>query len=402
MGRQNLMARDDGRTSLQQSGEQFRLLVENVSEYAIFSLDADGRIASWNLGAQRIKGYSAAEVLGRHFRIFYRPEEQQAGHPEWVLATARRDGRYEEEGWRVRKDGTRFWANVVVTPLHDSTGELIGFAKISRDITQRRNAQRERERVAAELEAANEQLAQANTQLAAANTQLAQANQRLAAVADDNAQFLAVTAHELRTPVRVVTGAAELVADHWSDLDDEERTGLIDAMRTSGGRIRRLLQDLLTAARLEAGGIEIRSSRVPLRTLLVDTVGQAITAHPELDVTVECHPELAVQADPDRLAQMLSNYLTNAVQYGQPPIEVTAGTRGRDAIIEVRDHGPGVPVEHERRLFDKFARGGGDDRGTGLGLFIVREMARAQDGEAWYERHDDLTCFCLRLPLAST
>ena len=383
----------DSRLLLQQGGEQFRLLVESVGDYAIFSLDPQGHIVSWNLGAQRIKGYSAEEVVGRHFRIFYPAEQQRAGHPEHVLASAARDGRYAEEGWRVRKDGTRFRAAVVITAIRTATGKLVGFAKVSRDITERREMQDERERAAAELEAANKQLAEANVKLA-------DANRRLAVAADDNAQFLAVTAHELRTPVRVVTGAAELIADHWADLAATERSDLVDSMRISGGRIRRLLQDLLTAARLEAGEVEIRRTPTPLRSLLLGTVTQAVAAQPDLDVTVECRQDITALVDPDRLAQMVSNYLTNAVQYGRPPVQLVAETAGADAIIEVRDHGAGVPAELEPRLFDKFARGAAD-QGTGLGLFIVREMARAQGGDAWYEKQDGRSCFRIRVPLAA-
>jgi PAS domain S-box-containing protein len=366
------------------SEEQFRLLVEGVGDYAIFMLDPDGCITSWNTGAERIKGYAAAEALGRHFRMFYTPDAQQARHPEYELEAASRDGRYEEEGWRVRKDGTRFWANVVLTAIYRPGGELLGFAKVTRDITERREVQRERERAAAEL--------------AVANRQLAAANARLAAAAQDQTQFLAVTAHELRTPIRVVTGAADTLSDHWLELTPSERAELLESMRTSGARMRRLLDDLLMAARLESGRIEIRTEPTLVRPLLLDTVAQTLATSPDAGIEISCDPDIAVRADPSRLEQILANYLTNAARYGTPPVEVAVATTGDDVVIEVRDHGSGVPAELERQLFEKFARGA--DRGSGLGLFIVRQLARAQGGDAWYERQAGVSCFAVRLSAA--
>jgi PAS domain S-box-containing protein len=363
----------------------FRMLVEGVGDYAIFMLDPGGHIASWNLGAQRIKGYPAEEALGRHFRMFYPSDAQRAQRPEWELEVASRDGSYEEEGWRVRKDGSRFRANVVITAIRDEAGELVGFAKVTRDITERYAMLQERERAAAELAEANEQLAAAN--------------RKLLATAGDMTQFLAVTAHELRTPIRVVTGAADVLAGHWTDLADDERAELLDSMRTSAARMRRLLDDLLTAARLESGAIEIRSRQTPVRPLLQDTVAQALAAHPGLAVEVDCDPQVSAQADPERLGQMVSNYLTNAARYGAPPVRVVARETDGWVLVEVCDRGPGVPAGLGPGLYEKFARGP-EDRGTGLGLFIVRQLARAHGGDAWYERREGETRFVVRLPAA--
>ncbi len=362
--------------------ELFRLLVEGVGDYAIFMLDPGGHIASWNLGAQRIKGYSSQDALGRHFRMFYTPDAQRAARPEHELEVARRDGSYEEEGWRVRKDGTQFRANVVITAIRDATGELVGFAKVTRDVTERYEMLQEQQRAAAKL-------GQANARLAAAN-------RNLVAAAEDMTQFLAVTAHELRTPIRVVTGAADLLAGHWTELADPERAELLESMRTSGARLRRLLDDLLTAARLESGAVEIRSRPTGVRQLLLDTVALVLAAHPDLVVAVDCEPEVSAVVDPERLEQMIANYLTNAARYGGPPVRIEAATANGQVVVAVCDRGPGVPAELAPRLFEKFARGP-EDRGTGLGLFIVRQLARAHGGDAWYERRDGESCFAVRL-----
>src|SRR3954469_15491565 len=222
--------------ALRQSEERFRLLVEAVGDYAIFMLDPDGRIASWNTGAERSNGYTAEEIIGQHFRVFYPPEQQAARHPEHELEIALREGRYEEEGWRIRKDGTRFWANVVITAVRDEHHQLVGFAKVTRDVSERREMLAEQQRSAIAL---------------------AEANARLQQVAEDQAHFLAVTAHELRTPVGVLSGTADTLASHWADLEDEERAQLLDGMRASSLRLRRLLTDLLTASRLQASALEL-------------------------------------------------------------------------------------------------------------------------------------------------
>src|SRR4051794_36905974 len=239
---QDVTARRAAAEELRQSEERFRLLVEAVEDYAIFMLDPDGVIVSWNAGAQRIKGYTAHEAIGRHFRMFYPPDKQTARHPEHELALALRDGHYEEEGWRTRKDGTEFWANVVITAVHDAAGVHVGFAKVTRDTTERRRSTQERERAAAAL--------------AEANSELEVMNERLTRVAAEQSQFLAVTAHELRTPVGVLGGSADLLAEHWAELPEAERAEMFISMVASAGRLRRLLADLLTAARLDADAVE--------------------------------------------------------------------------------------------------------------------------------------------------
>ncbi|MGB0100881.1 MAG: PAS domain S-box protein [Nocardioides sp.] len=343
---------------LRQSEERFRLIVEAVGDYAIFMLDPEGRIASWNLGAQRAKGYDAEDVIGRHFRMFYLPEQQESGHPEHELELAIRDGRYEEEGWRVRKDGSRFWANVVITAVRDHSGELVGFAKVTRDTTERREM----------LDA-----------LAAANARLQQA-------AEDQARFLAVTAHELRTPVGVLAGSAETLRAHWSDLDDEDREGLLDAMASGSTRLRRLLADLLTASRLQSSALELTLSDVDVAEVVDVAVATVRRIHPDADIHVESEPGLIVRGDADRLAQAVENLVTNALRHGKQPVRVTCRSvedQGPMVEIAVSDAGEGVPEEMRGRLFDRFATGRARG-GTGLGLYIVRQLARSHDGEATY------------------
>jgi PAS domain S-box-containing protein len=366
----DITERREAEEVLRQSEERFRLVVETVQDYAIFMLDPTGHIVSWNSGAERTKGYTAQEIIGRHFRVFYPPEVQATKHPEHELELALRDGHYEEEGWRVRKDGTTFWANVLITAVHNAVGEHIGFSKVTRDMTERRRLEQEREHTARAL--------------ATANAELESLNEQLHRAADDQSEFLAVTAHELRTPIGVLGGSAETLQQHWADLTDEERTELFEGMATSTSRLRRLLADLLTASRLQSSALEITPEPVPLVDLVTDAAAASRRTRPDAEIVVDVPPGLAVTADRGRLAQGLDNLIGNALRHGVPPVHVTAEGSVDTVELRVSDHGPGVAAPMQPRLFDRFATGRSRS-GTGLGLFIVRELARAQGGDAFYE-----------------
>ena len=385
---QDVSAQRGAEAALRQSEERFRLLVEAVQDYAIFMLDPTGVIASWNAGAQRIKGYSAAEAIGRHFRMFYPPHQQAIKHPEHELELALANGHYEEEGWRVRKDGSRFWANVLITAVHNESGEHIGFTKVTRDIEQRRLMQLELEQAAEALTAANEDLAAAN--------------RRLSREAADQAQFLAVTAHELRSPVTVVSGGAKMLAEHWNDLDETERNDLFSSIQSSAARLQRLLNDLLTAARLESQALRLSMETVEVHRMLAAAVASARTVRPDAQIELDCTAGLQVIGEQPKLAQAVDNLITNAIRHGAPPVRVACRQVGDTVEIVVSDAGPGVSPAEQERLFERFATGPGRS-GTGLGLFIVRELARAHSGDAWYVPRDGGGGeFVLSLPAAAT
>lgn len=380
---QDVTAQRAAEEELRQSEERLRLLVEAVEDYAIFMLDPGGHVVSWNSGAQRINGYTADEIVGRHFRVFYPHDKQESRHPEHELRIALREGHYEEEGWRVRKDGSLLWASVLITTVRNQAGEHIGFTKVTRDITERRRVATERERTL--------------TALGNANRELEKANDELVRGAHEQAQFLAVTAHELRTPLSVILGSADSLARHLDHMDDEERAETVEAMRSSAARLRRLLADLLAAARLEAGVMRLDPQPVDVSAVLGDVAISTLALRPDADVRVDGERDVWAQADPDRLSQLLENLVVNAIRYGAGPIVLHAARAGaHDVRIEVRDHGPGVAPAQEPLLFQRFATGA--SAGTGLGLFIVRELARAHGGDARYEKADPGARFVVTLP----
>jgi len=358
---------------LRRSEERFRLLVERVQDYAIFMLDPDGRIASWNIGAERIKGYSASEVIGRHFSIFYPPEDVAAGKPEMLLRKALEMGRVEDEGWRRRRDGSRFWGDVVITALFDESGRLHGFAKVTRDLSERR-------RVVA-LEEADRQ----------------------------KNEFLAVLAHELRNPLAPIRNALYLIGR--PDSDTATIRGAHAIAERQLRHMARLLDDLLDVSRVSQGRIELRREPVDLALAArqsIETVrGLAEIRHQALALDVGTSP-VVVHADPTRIDQVLMNLLSNAIKYtGEAGhIRLTVAREGDEAVLRVRDDGIGIDHEVLPKIFDLFvqatphSRGGAG--GVGIGLTLVRRVVELHGGSvtALSDGVDRGSEFVVRFPLA--
>jgi PAS domain S-box-containing protein len=348
---ENISAQRRAEDELRRSEERFRLLVTAVRDYAIIMLDPGGCVVSWNAGARRIKGYTSREIVGQHFRVFYPPEDRAAGHPEHNLETALREGSYAEEGWRVRRDGSRFWASVVLTAVHDATGRHVGFAKVTRDQTQQQEATEQR------------------------------------------AHLLAVTGHELRSPVAAVEGAAALLTDGWDDLEPPQRRVLLAAISASAHRLHRLADDLGTASRLQSDTLALMTEQVSLEALLRSAVERAEAADPLVPIALETE-DATFTGDPARLGQAIDNLLANAVRHGRTPVTLAGSVTDAGVRIAVRDSGEGVDADVADHLFERFAAGPRSG-GTGLGLYLVREIARRHGGEASYEMP---ATFALDLP----
>jgi PAS domain S-box-containing protein len=364
---QDISAQRTAEDELHRTEEKFRLLVAAVEEYAVFMLDPDGLVASWNAGARTIKGYETDQIVGRHFRVFYPEEQQLAGHPEHNLEAALRDGSYAEEGWRVRQDGSRFWASVVISPVHDDEGRHIGFAKITRDQTEQRQ----------------------------------HAEDRLEALAEQT-RLLAVTAHELRNPTAVIDGSAHVLQMSERQMSPGERDQFFRGIRSSADRLRRLAADLTAASQVQGGGMQFQTDAVSLSELAWGAAVRLTAANPAVHVDVDVADEAVVRGDEVRLSQVLDNLLDNAVRHGVPPVTMVAQVRDDQVEVRVSDAGPGVPAEVVPRLFDRFATAGATG-GTGLGLYLVREIMKGHSGDATYEPQGPggPAAFVVRFPVST-
>jgi PAS domain S-box-containing protein len=328
----------------------FRVLVEQVRDYAIFLLDPNGIVMSWNAGAERIKGYQAHEIVGDHFSRFYPEEAIRSGWPKRELEMATRDGRFEDEGWRLRKDGSRFWANVVLTALRDDHGRLRGFAKVTRDLTDRRRME------------------------------------RLEADAQQMSEFVAMLAHELRNPLAPIRSAVS-VARHASS-DAARIQWALEVIDRQSGHLTRLVDDLLDVSRIARGQVRLERRRVNLAEVIdaaVETVQPAMTQRGHT-FTVVRHEDTQVRGDPVRLTQVLTNLLANACKYTPAGgrIELVVETPPGRVRIAVRDNGAGIPPDLLPRIFDLFTQ---DKRsldraegGLGIGLSIAKRLVEMHRG----------------------
>ena len=364
---------EEARERLRETEERFRLLVEGVKDYAIFMLDPDGRIASWNPGAERMKGYRAGDILGRHFSVFYPPEEAAAGKPEQGLRIACEQGRYHEEGWRLRKDGSRFLADVTITPLRDESGVLRGFGKVTRDITERRRVEEEIRALARELE---QRVEERTRQLQELNAELQ--------------SFAYTVAHDLRAPLRAMRGFSQaLLEDHAERLDETGRD-YATRVANAAARMDELIQDLLEYARL--GRDEVPLEPVALAPVVSRVLSQLAPAADAGGASIEVvEPLPAVHGNPTVLVQVLANLVENALKYVaegvRPRIRIRAEERGARVRIWVEDNGIGIAPEHHRRIFEVFQRLHGVTQysGTGIGLAVVRKGVERMGGSIGLE-----------------
>ena len=384
--------------------ELYRLLVESVKDYAIFALDPNGYVVSWNPGAQRFKGYTAPEIIGKHFSVFYPPEDLAARKPQIELEIAAEVGRLEDEGWRVRKDGTQFWANVVITALRGADGELVGFAKVTRDLTQRRaselQAVENARRIAAEeaLRIAAEMRSTELADLLDQTRRQAEEIERRRSEADvanrTKTEFLAAMSHELRTPLNAIAGYVQLLMLGVRGPLTAEQAGDLARIQRSQQHLLSLINDILNFSRLEAGAVTYEIGPVPLGTVLDAAAGMMgpQAAAKQIAFTLEpCPLSVRALADASKLEQILLNLVSNAVKFTQPGGHVSIRCEAGDqhVLAHVQDDGPGIPADRFADIFEPFVqldRALGNPReGVGLGLAISRDLARGMQGDLTVE-----------------
>ncbi len=361
--------------ALRQSEEQFRLLLESVQDYAIFMLDPEGTILTWNSGAEAIKGYAASEVLGKNFRIFFTAQDILEGKPQAELNVARTQGRAESAGWRVRKDGSVFWANAVLTPVHDGEGRLRGFAKVTRDLSEQRRID-----------------------------EVEQAGRRMQ-------EFIATLAHELRNPLAPIRNAVSLMQEPGLTRAARlQATSIIDRQLV---HLTHLVDDLLDVGRIATGKIWLRDELIDYRRVVelsLESVRDAIDRRGH-ELVVELPDEaIPVRGDATRLTQALLNLLTNAAKYTPEKgrIELKVVVAEGIFVTSVKDNGRGVAAEARERIFDLFTQErpstGMNDPGLGIGLALARALVEQHGGQLGVESpgvgHG--STFRIRLPLADT
>lgn len=344
--------------ALYESEQRFRMLVEGVSDYAIYMLDTEGRITNWNSGAQAIKGYTADEIVGQHFSIFYTEEDRARKEPARTLQTVLEEDRFETEAWRVRKDGTRFFAHVVVDPIYDQSGRHAGYAKITRDITEKRQSQ-------LELEEARAALFQA---------------QKLQALGE----LTGGIAHDFNNLMTVIRGSADLL--RRGDLPRERRERYLDAIIETADRAATLTSHLLAFGRRQALKPEVLDLN-----LRMDAFSEVLsrTLGSRIEIVVDLAPSLwAVEVDPTQLETALLNAAINARDAMPDGGQLTLSTRnetaeGGDMVrVSVADTGTGMPADVVSRAFEPFFTTKPVGKGTGLGLSQIHGFAAQTGGQA--------------------
>jgi PAS domain S-box-containing protein len=359
--------------ALRQSEERFRLLIEGVVDYAIVMLDTDGVVTSWNAGAERIKGYKRDEIIGKHLSRFFLPEDVEAGKPWEELAAARRDGRAESEGWRVRKNGERFWARAVLSALYDASGHLRGFGKVTQDLTDRRHLQ------------------------------------DLEKVTKNVNEFIATLAHELRNPLAPIRTAVQVMAK--APANDPAQETMRQTIERQSAQLARIVNDMIDVSRITRGAIAIEHAPVDV----ADVARRAAeTAAPLIDgaghkLSMELPGEpVWVEGDLHRLTQLATNLLNNAARYTPQGgrISLAVGAEASQARLQVRDNGRGIEPELLERIFDMFVQGRPPSRrvagGLGIGLALSRKIAELHGGslDARSDGPGKGSEFTLRLPAA--
>ncbi|HEY2034095.1 MAG TPA: PAS domain S-box protein [Rhizomicrobium sp.] len=383
--REYVEATEQALSQLRDSERHFRLLVQSVTDYAIYMLDPTGIVASWNAGAERIKGYKPDEIIGKSFSQFFTPEDREAGVPVRALKVAAEFGRYESEGWRLRKDGSRFWTLAVIDAVRDEQGDLIGFAKITRDMTERREAQ-------LRLERAQEQLAQ---------------SQKMEAIG----HLTGGIAHDFNNLLMIVSGQAQMMKKRATDPKDIRSIDAIEQAAQSGANLTRQLLTFARRQRLNRVSIDLDESLKAIRDLLISSVGGAV------DLEIDIPPELwPVETDVGELELALVNIAVNArdaMPHGGT-LRVSARNETLDGngvtlltgdfvALSLADSGEGISPDLLSKIFEPFFTTKEVGKGTGLGLSQVYGFARQSGGDVHVSsKPGDGTVVTLYLPRSHT
>lgn len=362
--------RKQAEEAVHESEAHLRLLIEGVTDYAIYLLDTGGHVVNWNAGAERLKGYRADEIIGQHFSSVFTPEDRRKNKPQHLLTTAETMGRVEDEGWRVRKDGSRFWANAVINALRKEDGSLYGFAKITRDLTERKKAEDHISKLNTELE---QRVVERTAQLEAANKELE--------------AFSYSVSHDLRAPLRAIDGFSRVVLEDYIDKLDDEGKRYLNIIGSNTKKMGQLIDDLLVFSRL--GRQELRASGIDMGKLAKAVSEELKLAAPERKLEFTINTLIPAQGDQAMIRQVFFNLLSNAVKFTRPKeravIEVDGRSEGNENVYTVKDNGVGFDMQYVNKLFGVFQRlhSSEEFEGTGVGLAIVQRIIHRHGGRVW-------------------
>jgi PAS domain S-box-containing protein len=377
---------------LRVSRQRYLLLVEEVKDYAIIMLDANGKVLLWNKGAEKIKGYREEEILGKPSSFFYTEEDIKSNKPQRLLKKATKEGRAEDEGWRVKKDGSRFWADVVYTAIYDEDKKLIGFAKITRDITERKKLEEEQRIITTELAAKVKEVAIRTLQLETSNKELE--------------AFSYSVSHDLRTPLRAISGYSIMLKEDYEGKLDAEGDRIIRNIITNAKMMGKLIDDLLSFSRL--GKKELTCTLIDMRLLATNVVNELLQNDLEKDYRININLLSPAEADPGMIKQVLANLVSNAIKYSSkkenPEIEIGSKDEDAQTIYYVKDNGVGFDMAYAGKLFGVFQRLHSQEEfeGTGVGLALVKRIIDKHNGEIWAEGLENIgATFYFSLPKKS-
>ena len=355
--------------------DYYHRMIEEVEDYAILMINREGFIISWNKGAEKIKGYSAQEIISKNFRIFYTPEDQRDKLPEKLLDLGARTGKAHHEGWRVRKDGSKFWGSIVITAIHDDDGQVIGFTKVTRDLTERKLADDQAKAQARKLSKVNQDLLITQQQLEDKIEQLDRANK-------DLEQFAYIASHDLQEPLRKINAYFAMFCQILGDKIEPRAKHFRDKIISSTDRMRSLIKDLLTLSTI-SGDIELVP--VDLNKVMEQAMEGLDIRIQEKKAMIDIGRLPVVAGIESYLVQLFLNLLSNALKFStnSPVIRITAETKNEKAVVIIRDNGIGIEQKYLHQIFDAFKRLHPRHKyeGTGIGLAICKKITDTLGGK---------------------
>lgn len=362
-------------SELRKSEETYRLMVARVKDYAIFLIDPSGHIMTWNEGAKQTKGYSEEEIIGKHFSVFYTKKDLEDGKPARELIIATQTGKYEEEGWRVKKDGSVFWANIVLTAVFNHEKKLIGFAKVTRDLSERKESERE-------LKHSRDQYRKLTAELRKINEELSYTNRELE-------QFTSIVSHDLQEPVRTVKSFLQLIQMKLETREYDNLVIYVNKAIEASNRMREMIQNLLSYSQLTKEEITERSIDVrELISLSLQNLKAAIDVA-KAEIIIETEIE-TIQGDPVQLVQLIQNLVSNALKFTNQPspsIRINCKMENQHVKFSVTDNGIGIDRSDSEKIFEIFRRlhTKTEYPGTGIGLAICKKIVDRHKGRIWPE-----------------